>query len=108
MGIGGAASIVGQRVYAQQQDWITYEGLRNSIESFGAGLTINSKKRYIFGTLPMADAFICWSNAIEKSNNQVQVDTNWRIRFHKISLFILVITGSSLGVMIWIKQKMSI
>lgn len=91
LGIGGAASIVGQRVYALQKDWITYEGLRNSIESFGVGLTINSKKRYIFGQLPMADAFICWSNSIEKSGDQVKVDANWRIRFHLISLFILLI-----------------
>jgi len=90
-GIGGAASIVGQRVYAQQNDWATYEGLRNSIESFGFGLTINKKKRYIFGQLPMADAFICWSNAIEKTSDQVKVTTNWRIRFHLYSAFVLAV-----------------
>jgi len=90
LGIGGAASIVGQRVYAKQKDWATYEGLRNSIESFGVGFTVNSKKRYVFGQLPMADAFICWSNAIEKSSSQVQITSNWRIRFHLISLLIVV------------------
>ena len=90
-GIGGAASIVGQRVYAQQNDWATYEGLRNSIESFGFGLTINKKKRYIFGQLPMADAFICWSNAIEKTSDQVKVTTNWRIMFHLYSAFVLAV-----------------
>jgi len=38
-------------------------GLRNSIESFGVGLKSGKQKKYLFGALPMADAFIAWSNA---------------------------------------------
>lgn len=91
LGIGGAASIVGQRTYGKQKDWETYEGLRNSIESFGMGFSINSRKRYIFGQLPMADAFICWSNSIENKKDQITVSSNWRIPFHFLSILIILL-----------------
>lgn len=91
LGIGGAASIVGQRAFAKQKDWQTYTSLRNSIESFGVPLCIDSKKRYVFGQMPMADAFICWSNSIEKSINQVPVKTNWRFRFQFFSVTLSIV-----------------
>lgn len=91
LGVGGAASIVGQRAYGKQADWKTYESLRNSIEAFGVGWTINSKKRYVFGQLAMADAFICWSNALEKKASQVKVNSNWRLKFHSISILVVLI-----------------
>lgn len=42
---------------------------------------------------PLADAFICWSNAIEKSNDQVQINSNWRTKFHLISILVVVISS---------------
>ncbi len=62
-GIGGAASVVGQRAMAIHNEAETAIGLRNSIEGFGVGLTWNGQKRYLFGALPIADAFIAWSNS---------------------------------------------
>ena len=91
--IGGAASIVGQRTMALHGDWTMYEGLRNCIESFGVGLTNSGKKKYIFGKLPMADAFIAWSNSVESNPNQMNVDSNWRWKFQALSLFICLIWG---------------
>lgn len=91
LGIGGAASIVGQRTMAQYQDWTIYEGLRNSIEGFGVGMTFNKKKRYIFGVLPMADAFIAWANVMETKELSEQETNNWRYKFHLLSLVLLVI-----------------
>lgn len=95
LGIGGAASIVGQRTFFKYGDVNTYKGLRNSIEGFGLGFTIKKKKKYLFGKLPMADAFICWSNAIEKVNTPEK--SNWRLSFQFLSfllaalLFLLLI-----------------
>lgn len=91
--IGGAASIVGQRTMAKHQDWTNYEGLRNCIESFGASWTSGGKKKYIFGELPMADAFIAWSNAMEYKDNQVKVESNWRMTFQLISFLIFLVLG---------------
>ncbi len=85
-GIGGAASIVGQQTFGLYQNWETYQGLRNAIEAFGMGYTSHSEKKYIFGQLPMADAFIAWSNSIEKHRGQVAVKHNWRIKFHLLSI----------------------
>lgn len=91
--IGGAASIVGQRTMGNYNDWDYYFGLRNCIETFGVGYTWNSKKRYIFGALPMADAFIAWSNSIEKIDDHKNVKSYWRLRFHLLSIIIVFILG---------------
>ena len=92
-GIGGAASIVGQRVMYRFGEMEVYEGLRNSIEGFGAAYTSDSKKRYVFGQLPIADAFICWSNAIENRSLDHKDVSNWRLNFQLISLILIVIIG---------------
>ena len=89
LGIGGAASIVGQRTMAKFDEQELYIGLRNSIEAFGAGLNFNDKKRYLFGALPMADAFIAWSNSVEKE--PIVCDKPWRRRFHFYSILIFAL-----------------
>ena len=90
--IGGAASIVGQKTMATFGEWDTYHGLRNSIEAFGCAYTWSGKKKYVFGAMPMADAFIAWSNA---SAHEYEVQSgNWRWKFQLISLglsFILIL-----------------
>lgn len=85
LGIGGAASVVGIRTMATYGEWELYEGLRNSVESFGLPITLNNQKRYLFGRLPIADAFIAWANA---SNCQYKTSPtkNWRYAFHFYSL----------------------
>lgn len=45
----------------------------------------------------MADAFICWSNAIEKSNDQVQMNSNWRTKFHLISILLVIVSSIIIG-----------
>lgn len=90
-GVGGAASIVGQRTMAQYNNWMIYEGLRNSIETFGVGYISNYKKQYLFGELPMADAFIAWSNVMEYQPNLYQNHMQWRRYFHLLSAFIGVL-----------------
>jgi len=81
LGVGGSASIVGQRLAGIAEDWNTYAGLRNSVELFGAAYTFKENKKYVFGQLPMADAFIAWSNSIETSPRIVQEQSDWRWKF---------------------------
>jgi hypothetical protein len=86
--IGGAASIVGQRTAALYGDWNTFQGLRNSIELFGAAHTWHGKKKYLFGEVPMADAFIAWSN-VAASESDIETTSNWRWRFQLGTLLIV-------------------
>jgi len=87
-GIGASASIVGQRTMYKYGEMAMYCGLRNSIEGFGVGLTLNKEKRFLFGALPMADAFIAWSNSLEK--NELTGVGNWRWQFQLNSMFLLI------------------
>lgn len=88
-GIGGAASIVGQRAMGVNDQWDTFEALRNCIEAFGLGFTLHSKKRYLLGKLPMADAFIAWSNSLENEAGMTSAGGSWRVKFHLISTGLL-------------------
>lgn len=90
-GIGGAASVVGQRAAYANGDFKLYKGLRNSIEAFGFGFTCFGEKRYVFGQLPIADAFIAWSNSVEKTPVDAPVTIPWLI--HLISVIFLVVIG---------------
>ncbi len=97
-GIGGAASIVGQRTMYKYGAYDAYEGLRNSIEGFGAAYTWSDRKRYVFGLLAMADAFIAWSNSIEKEPMTMERPRGWKWKFHIGSLILLV------GLFFWIRK----
>lgn len=78
-GIGGAASIVGQRTMARFDEVGISIGMRNSIEAFGISTKLRSEKKYLFGLAPMADTFIAWSNSIESSQaTGLKTSENWR------------------------------
>lgn len=87
-GVGTAASIVAIRTMAVNDDPL-YVPIRNSIEALGFANDFGKGKIYIFGVLPVADAFLAWSNAAEK---QVTPSTPflWRAVFHLISLITIV------------------
>lgn len=63
--IGGSASVVGIAASARNGDWELNRSLRNAVEAFGVPFTWNKKKKYLFGQLPVADAFIAWSHSVE-------------------------------------------
>ncbi|MBC7865010.1 MAG: hypothetical protein IAF38_18695 [Bacteroidia bacterium] len=90
-GIGGSASIVGLRAMGLMKENETAIGLRNSIETFGFSLESEKQKKYLFGELPMADAFICWANSTE-INSATKLSTNkyWLGNFQLYSLCVLL------------------
>ncbi|MFK8165138.1 MAG: hypothetical protein AB8H12_22020 [Lewinella sp.] len=90
-GVGGAASVVGQRAAAANGQEDLYLGLRNSLEAFGVAHTLLGKKKYLFGQLPMADAFIAWGNAAEKVPAKGRFPKPWAI--HLLSLLFLLLLG---------------
>lgn len=87
--VGGAASIVGRRVMQRYGDHTTAIGLRNSIEAFGIPLVIGGQKRYLLGQLPIADAFIAWSNSLEV-NRAMESSASWRLQFQGISALVAI------------------
>lgn len=97
-GIGGAASIVGQRTMALYGEADVAIGLRNSIEAFGLGWHWGKKKRYLFGALPIADAFVAWSNSVEASKEERLVGKrNWRWSFQLALVVVLAGVGMMWG-----------
>lgn len=93
-GIGGAASIVGQRTMALYGEEDAAIGLRNSIEAFGLGWHWGKEKRYLLGALPIADAFIAWANSVEAIKEERLVEKrNWRWSFQLGLVVVLVSVG---------------
>jgi hypothetical protein len=65
-----------------------------TIHAFGFETKYNSEKKYLFGILPMADAFISWGRATDLHYNSSKTNimlNNWSFRFHCISICILFI-----------------
>lgn len=91
--IGGAASIVGQRAMLLHGETEVYVGLRNAIEAFGLPLRLGKTKRYLAGVLPVADAFIAWSNATEQSAQEQLPRFNWGKSLQFFLLIILFLLG---------------
>lgn len=89
--IGGSGSIVSIRTMGLANETEIYKGLRNSVQGFGAAYTTNKQKKFVFGQLPMADAFIAWANAKNCQINQKA--SYWQWKFQLISLGILVVFG---------------
>lgn len=59
--MGAAASIVGMRTFATYHEPSTAFAIQCGIEAFGFTTQTEDGKKYIFGLLPMADAFITWA-----------------------------------------------
>lgn len=88
--IGAAASIVGIRAFAQNGDIQTAWQIRNGIEAFGFALDSKEQKYYLFGLLPIADAFIAWANA-HVLFLQNDLGHGWQWGFHLLLLLVFFI-----------------
>jgi hypothetical protein len=65
--LGSAATIVGMPAAFTAQDTTLSIAIRSEIEAFGFP-TGRDHKRYVFGTLPIADAFIAWGHSFAQVN----------------------------------------
>jgi hypothetical protein len=65
--LGSAATIVGMPAAFTAQDTTLSIAIRSEIEAFGFP-TGRGHKRYVFGTLPIADAFIAWGHSFAQVN----------------------------------------
>jgi hypothetical protein len=87
LGAGASASIVGMRTMKVYNDRNNYLGLRNAVEAFGVSQSLFGKKEYLFGKMPMADAFIAWAHAQDSLlEGEVIDDAPWRNKFFIYSI----------------------
>ncbi|RAK67084.1 hypothetical protein DLM85_12870 [Hymenobacter edaphi] len=93
--IDGAASVVGRRAAQQYGDVALAEGLHCSMETFGLARTVDGKRAYLFGELPLADAFLVWGNAAAIKPGPAPA-ANWRWRFQLYCLATAAVTGALL------------
>jgi hypothetical protein len=91
-GIGGAASIVGLRTMTTFGENKTAIGLRNGIEAFGFTSTVDGRKKFLFGKIPMADGFIAWANSKEITKDKMlSTSEHWRWKFQLYSFLIFAL-----------------
>lgn len=100
--IGASATIVGLRTMMEYDENSVAVALRNGIESFGIPTKDGGSKKYLFGKLPMADAFIAWCRSAGLSKiDEKDIDYSWRIQFHlyscipaiPLTIVLLMLTG---------------
>lgn len=87
-GIGGAASIVGIRAAIEYGDFEVAATLHRGVEALLLPASGGGERCYLFGQLPVLDAFMAWSSssicAAEAADNV------WRWKCQAISLLLLV------------------
>ena len=87
--VGPVASVVGVKAMAENHDFELYTSIRNTIEAFGFSSENADFKHYLFNKLPIADAFIAWTNArnCDFSESQQRI---FQWKFHLVCLLVLV------------------
>ena len=92
MGFGFSGTIVSIGTFAAMGDFELAENQYKTINTFGLGLKDKNEKKFIFGQMPIADAFIAWSRTSELKNNSTNVELQnlWAIKFHVISAVIIL------------------
>ncbi|WP_136480482.1 hypothetical protein [Cognatitamlana onchidii] len=92
-GVGFSATIVMIGTLSMYDDSNLADNQYKTIHAFGFDRRTDKVKKYLFGKLPMADAFIAWGrstglNYNTESNSALKF---WRFKFHIISLFVIAI-----------------
>lgn len=87
-GIGGAATIVGIKAAISYEDWELAIALHSGAGALLFPMSGKNEKSYLFGQLPVLDAFIAWSSAGICEANRTDT-SNWNWKCHLISSLIV-------------------
>ncbi len=93
-GVGFSATIVGIGTFAMYDNLDLSKRQYKTINAFGFVRKTKTAKKYLYGILPMADAFIAWGRATELSSKPELTYNDerfWRLKFHLISVIVLVL-----------------
>lgn len=98
--MGGAATIVGMQTMLLFNKPEINLKINGTIESLGFPLESQTERWYLFGKLPMADAFIAWSHSAGRPSS----DQPTFITFHLYSIVLGLITVTVIW-WLWRKSK---
>ncbi len=92
-GVGFSGTIVSIGTFALLGNYEQAQQQYATINAFGFEYETENEKKYVFGSLPIADAFIAWGRASAIKNHTLRKLnlSLWRIPFHLISVFILAV-----------------
>lgn len=92
-GVGFSGTIVSIGTYSVMGDYDLAENQYKTINAFGLSKKSSEMKKYLFGQMPIADAFIAWSRTAELRNpaDNIQSSNLWQLNFHILSAIILLI-----------------
>jgi hypothetical protein len=78
-GFGGAATIVGMQTLSLYDEHELSLKIRNAVEALALPCEADDEKKYFFGLLPIADAFITWSHSNINSKETDLSFTGFRV-----------------------------
>ena len=90
-GVGPAATIVSIGTMSLLGDRELSDRIYLTVDAFGITTESKNKKKYLLGTLPMADAFIAWGSAssLKESPIDKKSKSNWRLSFQIVSFIFI-------------------
>jgi len=95
LGIGSVATIVSSGFFSMYNDYDLSPKQHKTINALGLEIKTKTEKKYIFGLMPMADAFIAWGRASELNiRHEFMIEDKfiWLPKFHLISGLILLLS----------------
>ena len=109
-GVGFSATINSIGTIAAMNDHDLSNQLYKTVNAFGFEITTRENKKYLFGKLPMADAFIAYSraSALNQPNSATNKNNNWRIAFNLYSLIFIFLAWLPFLFIKFRKRKMSL
>jgi hypothetical protein len=97
LGVGFSGTIVMIGTYAVMDQKDMSDRQYSVINAFGFKSETSNEKKYLFGGLPIADAFIVWGRAssLKCNTSEAKNDNRWKVKFHLTSLlFIMILAGT--------------
>ncbi len=93
LGVGFSGTIVSIGTFSILGDYDLAEKQYKTVNAFGFVNKTENEKKYVFGLIPIADAFIAWGRASELNNRKSikSASITWRFKFHIISILVLLI-----------------
>ena len=87
LGFGAASTIVGATALSVYGDYENASRISQFIEAAGVPIETTENRYYLFGTLPIADAFITWGHSLTLNTQEVEASF---VRFHIYSMLALI------------------
>jgi hypothetical protein len=95
LGVGFSATIVMIGTMSMYDNKVLADQQYKTIHAFGFATQNQQEKKYLFGALPMADAFIAWGRATDLNYKSTHTNVSsknwWLLTFQLISVLVVLI-----------------